>query len=150
VLRTRLGEQTIYEFSYEVIVQSRDINYGGHLGNDALVALLGEARVNLLRELNASEMDLGDGTTAIIMGDLVVNYRGEVFLFERLRFESHVGEVTRVGFRLFHRVTRNGTIVALAEAGIVAYDYRAKRVTNLPPVFLRAVEARCKKVEVRR
>jgi len=137
--RTKLREQPVYEFHYGVTLQSRDINYGGHLGNDALVTLIGEARVNLLRILGCSEGDLGDRRTAIIMTDLVVNYRGEGFLFDVVCIDTHVGELSRHGFRLFHRVTRDDTVLALAETGFMAFDYQQRKIATLPDTFIRAV-----------
>ena len=91
--RIKLEEQPRYEFMYEVVLQPRDINYGGHLGHETMVTLIHSARADLLRSLGLSEMDLGDGRTAMIMSDLAVNYRGEGFMFDLLRIESHVGEI---------------------------------------------------------
>ena len=41
--RIKLDEQQEYTFLYAITLQPRDINYGGHLGNDSLVALVGTA-----------------------------------------------------------------------------------------------------------
>lgn len=140
--RVKLQEQPQYEFRYEVTLQPRDINYGGHLGNDALVTLIGEARANLLKTLGCSEGELGDGRTAIIMADLVVNYRAEAFLFDVLCIDTHVGELSRHGFRLFHRVTRDNTVIALAETGLMAFDYRQRTIAPVPDTFIRALGMR--------
>lgn len=137
--RAKLQEQPKYEFRHEVTLQPRDINYGGHLGNDVLVTLFGVARANLLKTFDCSEGDLGDGRTAIIMADLVVNYRAEGYLFDTLCIDTHIGELSRHGFRLFHRVTRDGTVIALAETGLMAFDYQQRKITTLPDAFIRAV-----------
>jgi acyl-CoA thioester hydrolase len=134
--RLRLHELEAYAFHWESVLQPRDINYGGHLGNDALVSLIHAARVRLLRELGASERDLGDGKTALIMTDIAVNYRAEGFLFDAIRIESHVGEISRSGFRIFHRVTRDGKVLALAETGLACFNYGERKIATLPSAFI--------------
>ncbi|HBA53392.1 acyl-CoA thioesterase [Syntrophorhabdus aromaticivorans] len=135
--RIRLSEQSQYEFHYTITLQPRDINYGGHLGNDALVSLLGAARANTLRSMDLSEADLGDGRTGIIMSDLAVNFRAEGFMFDELLIDTHIGEFSRTGFRIFHRATKGETLVALAETGITAFDYVSRRIAPVPGTFLR-------------
>lgn len=99
--KVKLKKQEKYEFEYNTILQVTDINYGGHLGNDALVGITHEARVNFLRTLGFSELDLGDGKTGIIMADLAVNYLGEGFMFDQLIVNSHIDEISNVSFKFF-------------------------------------------------
>src|SRR4030042_2545708 len=113
--KIKLKAQDKYEFEYKVTIQVRDINYGGHLGNDALVGLTHEARINMLRTLGCSELDLGDGKTGIIMGDLAVNYQGEGFMFDDLIIYSHIDEIGAHSFRIFHHITKGDKTIALAE-----------------------------------
>lgn len=138
--RIKLEEQPEYEFHYEVTLQVRDINYGGHLGNDALIGLLHEARLDLLRQLDCTEMVLGHDQTGIILGDLVVNYRAEGFMFDRLSLDSHLGEIGRNSFRIFHRITRNETLIALAETGIVTFNYRERKIVPVPGDFIQRLQ----------
>ncbi len=138
--RVKLAEQDIYEFTFTVTLHPRDINYGGHLGNDSLVTLIGSARAQMFHSMGFSEGDLGDGKTSIIMADLVVNYRAEAFVFDKLRIDTHIGEMRSGAFRIFHRVTKNGAIIALAEGGVVAFDYTIHRIGHVPEVFVKAVE----------
>jgi acyl-CoA thioesterase FadM len=133
--RVKLQPQPNYEFHYEVTLQVRDINYGGHLGNDALVGLLHEARINLLHGLGLSEMNLGDGQTGIIMADLVVNFLEEGFMLDRLDIDSHIGEVTQRSFRIFHRMAKGDQLLALAETGIVSFNYAERKIVPIPPSF---------------
>ncbi|OPY83382.1 MAG: hypothetical protein A4E65_00609 [Syntrophorhabdus sp. PtaU1.Bin153] len=139
--RIKLSEQSDYEFHFTITLQPRDINYGGHLGNDSLVSLLGAARANALRLLGLSEGDLGDGRTGVIMSDLVVNFRAEGFMFDELLIDTHIGEVNRTGFRIFHRVTKDKTLIALAETGITTFDYVSRKIAPVPGTFLGALQA---------
>jgi len=138
--RVKLEEQAMYEFTFPVTLHPRDINYGGHLGNDSLVTLVGSARAQMFHSMGFSEGDLGDGKTSIIMADLVVNYRAEGFLFDELRIDTHIGEMHSGAFRIFHRVTKDGTLIALAEGGVVAFDYTTHRIGHVPEVFIKAIE----------
>jgi acyl-CoA thioester hydrolase len=134
--RIKLVEQKTYELPSSFQVRPQDINYSGHVGNDNLISLVGAARAFALHSMGVSEMDLGDGKTGIIMADMVVNYRAEAFLFEELTIDTHFGEISRSGFRMFHRVDRGGKIIALLEAGFAAYDYAEKRIAAVPKCFL--------------
>lgn len=140
--RIKLKPQPAYEFQHRLSVRVTDLNYGAHLANNAVVELIHEARVQLLRQLGLSEHNLGDGQTGIIMGDLVVNFKQEGFLGDELCVESHIGEVAGKGFRLFHRITRGTELLALAETGIVCFDYAARKIAPIPPEFLQAIKRR--------
>ena len=134
--KVKLVKKENYEFEYKVILQVTDINYGGHLGNDALVGIIHEARVNLLTTLGCSEFDLGDGKTGIIMSDLGVNYLGEGFMFDEIIIRSTIDEISNASFRIFHHVTKKDKTIALVETGIIAFDYNERRITEIPKVFL--------------
>lgn len=137
--RTKLDEQAAYEFSCTVTLQPRDINYGGHLGNDSLVSLIGTARSCMFRSIGLSEGNLGDGKTGIIMADLTVSFKAEAFMFDQLQIDTHVGEITRTGFRLFHRVSRGEAVIAFAETGIVAFDYSRRKIAQVTDEFIKAL-----------
>ena len=137
--RVKLSEQETYEFQSSFQVRPQDINYGGHLGNDNLVSLLGAARAYLFHSMGLSELDLGDGQTGIIITDLVVNYKAEAFLFDELLIETHIDEIAPKGFRLFHRVRRDVRLIALIEAGIATYNYAVKKTVPVPTAFLKCL-----------
>jgi len=140
--RTKLIQREAYEFSTSVLVQPRDINFAGHLANDALISLVGTARALMFHAMGLSELDLGDGRTGVVMTDLTVNYKAEGHLFDELLVETHVDEITHSGFRLFHRVTKGQKLVALVETGLVAFDYASRRVAPVPAPFVKAVADR--------
>lgn len=140
--RIKLVEQNRYGFRCPIEVQPRDINYGGHLGNDSLVSIVGTARARMFLSMGLSELDLGDGRTGVLMWDLVVNYRSEAFLFDEILVETNVDEFTRTSFRLFHRITRENSLIALVEAGLTAFDYISRKVVPVPRGFIETVAGR--------
>jgi len=143
--RIKLEEQPTYEFSFPVTLYPRDINYGGHLGNDSLLVIIGSARAEMFHSMGLAEGDLGDGKTGIIMSDLVVNYRSEGFIFDELVIETHIGEIRSGGFRAFHRVTKKGKLLALVETGFATYNHSIHRLAHVPQVFVKTLERYQKK-----
>jgi acyl-CoA thioester hydrolase len=135
----KLQEQPAYEFCYELEIQVGHLNYGRRVDHDAVVRITHEARVHLFHLLGVAENNLGDDRTGIIMGDLVVTYAGEAFLFDKLQVDSHVGEVGRSNFRMFHRFKRGETLIALVETGLMAFDYAAHAMVPIPEVFKTAL-----------
>jgi acyl-CoA thioester hydrolase len=137
VARVKLTPLDHYKNIYETTVEVTDINYGNHLGNDALVGIIHRARVHFLHRLGASEYDLGDGKTGILLADLIANYKEESFLFDKLSVESSIGEVRSKGFRMFHKITaEQGRLIALVETGLVAFNYQKRKVARVPESFV--------------
>ncbi len=130
--RVNLVPRDSYSFKTEIVVRITDLNYGGHLANDRLLALIHEARAAFLDYHGFSELDCGG--VSLIMGDVVIQYKGEAFSGDILRFEVDAGEPSRCGFRLFYRVTRpkDGKEIALVESGMVCFDYRNRKIERLP------------------
>ena len=128
-------------FTHEVEVRVSDLNYGNHLGHDSLVSLLHEARVRFFRHFGMEERDI-DGV-GILLADLAVTYRAQVFYGQTLRIDIAVGEAGARSCDLVYRVTDRdaGGLVALAKTGIVFFDYGANRMADIPPSFRRLLPA---------
>ena len=115
-------------------VRITDINYGNHVGNDSLVAILHEARVQWLKSLAYTELDVeGAG---LIMSELAVEYISESFYGDVLKISVASGEISRVGFELYYllETSRGGEHITVAKAktGMVCYDYTLKKVVAVP------------------
>ena len=137
--RIKLEEKEKYEFEYKVILQVNDINYGGHLSNDALISLIHETRLNLLKDMGLKETDLGDGYTGMIMSDLGVNYKMEGFMFDEILIKSHIGEIKNNTFRIFHKLLKKDRIFALVETGFAAFDYKERKIVSIPGMFIEKI-----------
>jgi YbgC/YbaW family acyl-CoA thioester hydrolase len=134
--RIKLTEKPSYRFSTTCPVRVDDINYGGHMDNARFVSFLHEARVRFLRALGASESDLGDGCTGIVMGDLAVNYKAEVFHGAELTIHCDIDEIEPRGFRVFYRIDNGSVLSVLAETGIIGFDYGKRSIAKIPAVFI--------------
>jgi acyl-CoA thioester hydrolase len=128
--------------SVAIPVRITDINYGNHLGNDALVSIVHEARVQWLKANNYTELNV-EGT-GLIMSDLAIEYINESFYGDDLRINISAGEITRVSFELFYtvQVSRNEKtiLIARAKTGIVCYDYAGKKVAPVPEKLKRILD----------
>lgn len=133
--RTKLDVPPIFDFSTDIPVRITDINYGGHLGNDALLSILQEARLRFLQQYAYSEKDVeGRG---IIMLDAVVLYRSEAFYGDTLTIEVAVSDVGNHGCDLLYRVTnlKTGKEVSRAKTSIAFFDYAKRKVVEVPEGF---------------
>ncbi len=135
-------------FRTEMEVRITDINYGRHMGNDALLGLLHEARLRFLAAVGFSEEDIGgvptSGRVGMLMGDAVLQYKAVAVRGDTLVVEIGLADVERRTFDLMYRVTRpaDGATIALAKTGMVAFDYTANRPVNLPDVFVEKMGAK--------
>ncbi len=88
--RVKLTLPDACHFQTEVTVRIGDINYGGHLGNDAVLSLAHEARLQYFKSLGYSEIDI-EGV-GIVLADAVVVYRAEAFHGEQLTVRIALGD----------------------------------------------------------
>lgn len=134
--RIKLDLPADFPFATELRVRVTDINYGGHMGNDALLGLLHEARVRFLAHFGLKELDIfGLG---LIMADSVIVYKSEAFPGEVLEIAVGVVDFNKYGCDFVYRVTEqaSGREVARAKTGVVFFDYRKRAVQAVPPAFL--------------
>lgn len=138
--RVTLVEQQRYEFSHTLTVRATDINYAGHLGNEALLGLVHEARAHFMKALNFNTIVGDEQKVGLIIADLAVNFKAEAFAHEQITVDCQIDELSQKSFRLFHRLRCDEKLVALVETGIVAFDYQSGRATPLPDDFLEALQ----------
>jgi acyl-CoA thioester hydrolase len=112
-----------------VHVRITDINYGGHLGNDSVLSIIHEARVQLLGSWGFSEMDAGG--TSLIMADVMIAYKGEAFYGDLLNIKIYAEELTPYTFDLLYHISmekeENTIDVAHAKTTMVCYDYEQRK-----------------------
>lgn len=138
--RVTLSEQESYEHCHAITVRPTDINYAGHLGNEALLGLVHEARTNFLRELGFDTIVGKRQPVGLIIADLAVNFKAEAFARDQVTIESQIGEISAKSFRLFHRLRRGEDVIALVETGIVAFSYVERQPVTLPTAFLNGLQ----------
>lgn len=127
-----------FHFSTEIPLRIGDINYGGHMGNDAVLSLAHEARMQFFRKHGWSELDV-DGAS-IIMADAAIVFKGEAFYGDVLNVEVAVGEMSELGCDLLYRFTNSGNKkeIARVKTGIVFFDYKSRKPVRMPEPFRKA------------
>jgi acyl-CoA thioester hydrolase len=120
-------------FTTEIPVRITDINYGGHLGNDSLLSILHEARVQFLKKFGFTELNIGG--VGIIMSDAVLVYKAEVFHGDVFTIEIGVDDLQAVGADITYLVLVKGKEAARAKTGIVFFDYANRKIVETPRAF---------------
>lgn len=134
--RIKLQELEKYRFSDEQEIYISNINPAGHVGASQMVDLIHDGRIRMLKKMDASELNLGDGKTGTILSDLAVNYKAELFLHDKVTIEADVSEIEEKGLRICYRILKNGKTAVLAETGHVCFNYFEKSIGRVPEVFI--------------
>ncbi len=125
-----------FVFKTEIPIRITDVNYGGHVGNDTLLSLIHEARVQFLASLGYEELKIAG--IGLIMSDAGIEYKAELFYGDKIIVSVAAGEISKVGFELFYRIEKEEKdktiLVASAKTGMICYDYEKKKITALPDV----------------
>ncbi len=133
--RIKLELPEKFVFQTEISVRISDINYGGHLANDAVLSIIHEARIQFFAKYGWTELDV-DGA-GIIMTDCAVVYKSESFYGDRLIIEVAVADFFKYGYDLFYKITNkeNGKDVAFVKTGIMFMDYKQRKRARVPEKF---------------
>ncbi len=124
-----------FVYTTELAVYINHINYGHHLDNSALLALVSEARVRFFRSMDYTELNV-DGV-GIIVADVAVQYRSEAFHGEVLLFELAAHDFNKYGCDIVWKISEkiSGREVARGKTGILFFDYAEKKKAMVPPRF---------------
>ena len=118
----------------EIPVRITDINYGNHLGNDSMVSILHEARVQWLQSRGYSELNAAGA--ALILAALHVDFCREAFYGDKLLVTLMPGELSRSGFELYYQVEsirgEEKILIAKARTDMVFFDYTNRKVIGMP------------------
>lgn len=140
--RIRLQLPETFSFSSVIPIRITDLNYGGHVGNDAILSLLHEARVQFLRARGYEELNVAG--VALIMSDVAIEFKKEVFYGTFLKAHVTAGDFSRVGFELYYKLTDDAggpeTPIAFAKTGMVCFDYSAKKIVAVPEEAVRKLQ----------
>ena len=121
-----------FTFSTAIPIRITDMNYGGHVGNDTILTLLHEARIQFLQHYQLSEMDF-DGV-GLIMSDVAIEFKRELFYGDRLKAYIAAANFSRSSFEVLYKLVKNDEemIVAIAKTGMICYDYNNKKIVTVP------------------
>ncbi len=122
-------------------VRITDLNYGAHLGNDALLSMLHEARLQLLAHVGYTELELGG--VSLIMADVAIAYKGEGFYGDVLDIKMAFDDLNKYGFDItYHVFNQNGKEVARAKTGMLCFNYKERKLMALPDEVKAKIETK--------
>ncbi len=131
-IKIELPEKCIAIFI--IPVRITDINYGNHVGNDSLVSIIHEARMQFLQQYGHTELDVCG--TSLIMNELLVEFKNEAFYKDIIEVKLFTGEIFKVGFELFYSLSTQrdklSLIIANARTGMVCFNYEEKKLVTVP------------------
>ena len=126
-----------FYFSCIIPIRITDINYGGHVGNDTVLSVIHEARMQFFKHLGYTEMNFAG--TGMLMADVAIEFKKELFYGDAVIVYVKVGDISKVGFDLFYKLGVIRQIlgdklmlVATAKTGMICYDYEKKKIVSVP------------------
>lgn len=124
----------MFSINYKVTVS--DINYGGHMGNERALILFQQGRIDFFKNLNLSEINIGDDIGTIQL-ESHVKYLKEVYLGEvlKINIDDIVLKKTSMDF-IYSVYNENNEKVLEGSTLILAYNYERKKVSKIPSIFL--------------
>lgn len=127
-----------FSFTARIPVRITDINYGNHVGNDAVLSLLHEARMQFLGQFGFTELNCGGA--GLIMKDVAIEFKKEIHYGQVLLIDVQTGPLSRVSFELYYRIRSEGTdtVSVQARTGMVCFDYSAKKIMGIPEAVRKA------------
>ncbi len=132
--RIKIEQPATYSFSTTIPVRITDVNYGGHVGNDTVLSLIHEARMQFLKSLGYTEMNLAG--TGMIMADVAIEFKSELFYGDIVIASVAANDLSRVGFDLVYKLEKESEgkrpLVAIAKTGMICFDYEKKKIASLP------------------
>jgi acyl-CoA thioesterase FadM len=121
---------------FETVIPIRitDLNYGNHVGNDTILSILHEARVQWLEHYGYGELNIGG--VGLIMSDVAIEFKNEIFYGEKIIASVAADEFSKFSFEVYYKLEKETNekriLVVTAKTGMVCYDYAARKIVGVP------------------
>ena len=139
-IRIELPEK--FSFTTHIPVRITDINYGNHVGNDTILSIIHEARMQYLQHHGLTELNLGG--PGVIMSDVGIQFKHELFYGDVVIASVTAGAFSKVAFDLYYKLEKRSgdqaLLVAAAKTGMVCYDYARKKTVSVPDEVKKRLE----------
>ncbi len=132
--RIKIDLPAAFSFSTSIPVRITDLNYGGHVGNDAVLSIIHEARMKFLAHYGYSEIQFAG--VGMIMSDVGIEFKSELFYGDTVIASVTAAAFSKVSFELYYLLEKESSgkkiAVAFAKTGMICYDYEKKKIAALP------------------
>lgn len=136
--RIRIDIPEHFPFSTTIPVRITDLNYGKHVGNDTILSMIHEARVQYLAHFGYEELNLGG--PGLIMSDVGIEFKNELFYGDIVTASVAAGDFSKIAFDLYYKLEKPGKLVAIAKTGMVCYDYAKRKVAAIPEEVMKKLK----------
>jgi len=134
MVKIKIDLPDTFPFTTLIPVRITDVNYGGHVGNDSILSMIHEARAQFLAMDGFSEVNFGGA--ALILRDVVIQFKKELFYGDKLRVSVAVTHLTGAAFTLLYKMEKETNdqrfLAVTACTGMVCFDYSLKKIIPLP------------------
>ena len=132
--RIKLTPPSELHFFTEISIRITDMNYGNHVGNDSILSIIHEARVQYLESYQLKELDFAG--VSLIMSDVVIEFKNESFYGDTIKTFTRAVDFSSAGFDIYYKLTTEADnktkTIAIAKTGMVCFDYSSRKVVKLP------------------
>lgn len=133
--RIKIGMPDLFPFTTTIPVRITDINYGGHVGNDTILSIIHEIRLQFFAKYKFTEMNFGG--VGLIMSDVAIEFKNQVYYGDTIKASATAAEFSRVSFDIIYKLEKEdnkGKLipVAFAKTAMVSFDYALKKVVTIP------------------
>jgi acyl-CoA thioester hydrolase len=131
-------ENWLYKTQFTVPISY--INYGNHLGNDKILTIAHEARLQWLQNINASELNVGEGI-GLIMADAAIQFLGQGYHNDLIEIKVGVNSISKIGFQLIYslvKINKEGEElgkIALVSTNMLCFNYTLNKISPIPSEF---------------
>src|SRR5207248_10309352 len=89
-----------FSFSATIPVRITDLNYGNHVGNDTILSMIHEARVQFLKQFGYEELNMAGA--GLIMSDVAIEFKSELFYGDTVTVSVATGDFSKVSFDMYY------------------------------------------------
>jgi len=134
--RIKIELPTHVSYTTEIPIRITDINYGSHVGNDTILALVHEVRMQWLSHLGY-ESELAIEGIGLIMVDAGIEFKSQLFYGNPIIAALAVENISKIGFDLYYKLEnkKDHSLVAVVKTGLVCFDYTRQKLAPIPDLF---------------
>ena len=136
--RIKITIPTTFTFTCTLPVTINTINYGNHVGNDAFFAYAHNARIQWLKTIGYTELNING--LGLIMLDAKIQYLTQVHHGSLLHIGINIAQISQNGFTLiyyFECENEAKTIkkAAIIESNLLFFNYTTQKIAETPEEF---------------
>lgn len=125
-------------FTATIPVRITDINYGNHVGNDSLLSIIHEARIQALAHYDMTELDVKGAS--LILAESLILYKSQSFYGDILQIDLFAQDISRVSFDLIYQIStkreESQIIIATAKTTMICFDYNTQKTLPITAALL--------------